>query len=424
MYREGYAPSSLGADCGGSPVVLAASLSDGLEIIMVFASTCCSEKTQEFTMDELPRKGPPRYRFRQGEAGSGFTSTLALWLFLGVFLNGCQSPKPVAGPAIEFTEIPPAAQGGRERVENIAGRVTGWHSGQQIVVYSRSGPWWVQPWPDKPFIPIQADSTWGASIHLGFEYAALLVEPGYQPPPTMDVAPTPGGSVVVVQIVKGAGPRQLAPTVPIHFSGYDWNVRTISADRGGLNNFYDADNAWLDKSGALHLRIKKRDGKWSCAELVLDHSLGYGTYNVVVGDTTRLEPAAVLSLNTFDDWGGDQHYRELDIEMSRWGDAANKNNAQYGIQPFYVPGNVAPFIAPAVVLTHSMHWESGRASFKTVRGPAMRAGAPVLAEHVFTSGVPSAGQEKFQFLFYVIASDTDPLQHENEVVIQKFEFLP
>ena len=61
---------------------------------------------------------------------------------------------------------------------------------------------------------------------------------------------------------------------------------------------------------------------------------------VVVGDTSHLEPAAVLSMNTFDDWGGAQHYRELDVEMSRWGDAANKNNAQYGIQPFYIPGNV------------------------------------------------------------------------------------
>jgi len=30
---------------------------------------------------------------------------------------------------------------------------------------------------------------------------------------------------------------------------------------------------------------------------------------------THLEPAAVLSMNTFDDWGGDQHYREMDVEF-------------------------------------------------------------------------------------------------------------
>jgi hypothetical protein len=129
-------------------------------------------------------------------------------------------------------------------------------------------------------------------------------------------------------------------------------------------------------------------------------------------------------MNTFDDSGGDQHYRELDVEISRWGDAASKNNAQYGVQPFYVPGNVSPFKVPSGTLTHSMHWESGRASFKTVRGSSMRAGAPVVSEHVFTSGVPSPGQERIQLFFYVVASDKNPLQKETEVVVEKFEYLP
>jgi hypothetical protein len=356
--------------------------------------------------------------------GCGHTRTTNLVLFLAILLGGCHSQKPPGVPTIAFTKIPPAAQGGRERVDTITGRVIGAHPGQQIVVYARSGPWWVQPWPDKPFIPIQADDTWGTSTHLGFEYAAMLVEPGYQPPPTMDVAPSQGGSVVAVTIVKGIGSLQLAPVKPLHFSGYDWEVRTIAGDRGGLNNLYGAENAWTDASGALHLSITKKGDKWSCAEVELNRSLGYGTYIVVVRDTTHLEPAAVLSMNTFDDWGGDQHYREMDIEFARWGDAGSKNNAQYGIQPFYVPGNVAPFTVPKGTFTHSMRWESGRASFKTVRGSAMQPGAPVVSEHVFTSGVPSPGQEKFQMLFYVVASEKSPLQKENEVVVEKFEYLP
>jgi hypothetical protein len=349
---------------------------------------------------------------------------MALPLIVSMALGACHSRQDSTGPTIEFTKIPPAAQGGRERVDVIAGSVAGARAGQQIVVYARSGPWWVQPWPDKPLVPIQTDSTWSTPTHLGFEYAALLVEPGYHPPATMDVAPTQGGSVVAVQIVKGVGPTQTAPTKPLHFSGYDWEVRTIASDRGGLNNLYDGDNAWTDASGALHLRMRKKAGRWSCAEVVLTRSLGYGTYIVVVRDTSHLEPAAVLSMNTFDDWGGDQHYRELDIEISRWGDAASKNNAQYGVQPFYVPGNLAPFTVPSGTLTHSMHWESGRASFKTVRGSSIDAGAPVVSEHVFTSGVPSRGQEKVQLFFYIVASDKYPLQNENEVVIEKFEYLP
>jgi hypothetical protein len=129
-------------------------------------------------------------------------------------------------------------------------------------------------------------------------------------------------------------------------------------------------------------------------------------------------------MNTFDDWGGDQHYRELDIELGRWGDPSSRNNAQYGVQPFYVPGNVAPFTVPKGTLTHSLHWESGRASFKTIRGPSMRVAGPVVSEHVFTSGVPSPGKETLQILFYVVASEKSPLQKENEVVLEKFEYLP
>jgi hypothetical protein len=59
-----------------------------------------------------------------------------------------------------------------------------------------------------------------------------------------------------------------------------------------------------------------------------------------------------------------------------------------------------------------------------VRGSSLHAGAPVVAEHVFTSGIPTAATEVFQMLFYVVASDQNPLRHKNEVVIEKFEYLP
>ena len=344
--------------------------------------------------------------------------------FAGVLLGGCHSREESAHPKIEFTKIPPAAQGGRERVDTISGRVSGARPGQKIVVYARSGPWWVQPWPDQALIPIQADSTWSTSTHLGFEYAAMLVEPEYHPAPTVDIAPSASGAVVAVELVKGVGPIQVAPTVPLHFSGYDWRVRTVASDRGGLNNLYDGDNAWTDASGAMHLRIKKKEGRWSCAEVEITRSLGYGTYVFVVRDVSKLEPAAVLSMATFDDWGGDQHYREMDIEMGRWGDTNSKNNAQYAIQPFFVPDNVAEFTAPADTLTHSLRWESGRATFRTVRGSSMRQAGPVVSEHVFTSGIPSPATELVQFMFYVIASEKSPMRKENEVVVEKFEYLP
>ena len=71
----------------------------------------------------------------------------SLLLVVCVALNSCQSHKANSGPLIEFTHIPPASQGGRERVDTISGRVRNGRSNQKIVVYAHAGQWWVQPWP-------------------------------------------------------------------------------------------------------------------------------------------------------------------------------------------------------------------------------------------------------------------------------------
>lgn len=353
--------------------------------------------------------------------------TLLMEIFLLIclaLLAACRSQSSKNQPSIELTKIPPAAQGGRERVDTIAGRVHGAIPGQRIVVYARSGPWWVQPWPDQPFIAIQPDSRWSTSTHLGYEYAVLLVNRDYQPPPTTDAAPTQGGSVVLVNIVKGVGVLPPLPTQALHFSGFDWAIQTDDAVRGGVNNLYDADNVWMEPSGALHLCIRKKAKGWTCAHLIMTRNLGYGTYRFVVRDTGHFEPAAVLSMHTFDQWGGDQHYREMDIEIGRWGDAASKTNAQYGIQPFYVPGNVVQFREPAGTLTHTLIWESGRASFQTIHGAPAGNEEHVVYEHSFTSGVPTPGREFLEFMFYIVPSDSNPMQKDAEVVIEKFEYLP
>ena len=350
---------------------------------------------------------------------------LSVIVFLSALaLLACQSEKPQERPVITFTKIPPAAQGGRERLDTISGRVSGARPGQRIVIYAKSGPWWVQPWPEQPFIRIQSDSRWSTQTHLGYEYAALLVNADYHPAPTIDVAPTMGGSVLALRIVNGVGSLPDLPIVPLRFSGYDWKVRTVSAARGGLSNLYDADNAWTDKSGALHLRISNKPAGWTCAQVILARSLGYGTYNFVVRDTARLDPAVVLSLHTYDDSAGDQYFREWDIELGRWGRASTSENAQFGIQPFYVPGNLARFKEPPGTLTYSVLWEPGRAVFKAFRESSIQSGAHPFYEHTFTGGVPSPGQELLEAMFYIVASQKNPLQKNTEVIIDKFEYLP
>jgi hypothetical protein len=345
-------------------------------------------------------------------------------LGLNLATQGCHSQKSSVGPSIEFTHIPPAAQGGRERVDTISGRVRNARPKQQIVIYAHSGQWWVQPGPEHPFISVKADSTWSTDTHLGFEYAALLVDPDFHAFPTTDVAPTQGGSVSLVTIVKGVGTPQLAPVGALRFSGYDWSVRTTSSDKGGTNNLYDPENASTDAAGALHMKIKRKADNWLCAEIFLNRSLGYGTYSVTVHDTSQLEPAAVFSMFTFDEWASEGRFREMDVEVGGRADVTNKNDARYVIQPLYLPGNLFSFSAPSGTLTYVLRWESGHATFQTFRGRSSGARAQLVSEHEFTSGIPVPGKAILRLIFFVTASDKNPMRKPSEVVVEKFEYLP
>jgi len=350
----------------------------------------------------------------------------SLPLVFCIALAGCQWHRATSAPSIEFTHVPPAAQGGRERVDTISGRVRNARPNQKIVIYAHAGQWWVQPWPDHPFTAISTDGTWSTETHLGFEYAALLVDPGYQPLPTMamDQPPPQGGSVALVTVVKGVGPPQLDPTGSLQFSGYDWGVRMTASDKGGINNLYDPANAWTDARGALHLQIRKKSDKWSCSEIFLRRSLGYGTYSVTVGDTSHLEPAATFSMFTFDDSASNEHFREMDVEVHGREDSASKDNAQYAVQPFYSPGNLFPFSAPSGTLTYVLRWEPGHATFRTFRGRSSGAGAQLVSEHEFTPPISGPGNTKLRLIFFVVASDKHPMQKPSEVVVEKFEYLP
>src|SRR5262249_20582882 len=49
----------------------------------------------------------------------------------------------------------------------------------------------------------QPDLTWKTSTHYGTEYAALLVDPSYHPPPTLNSLPREGDGVIAIAITKG-----------------------------------------------------------------------------------------------------------------------------------------------------------------------------------------------------------------------------
>jgi hypothetical protein len=347
---------------------------------------------------------------------------LAAFALLAAFflLNSCGTARPDGAPSIEFTRLPRSDDGGTDSQAVIEGHVSGTHAGERIILFAKSGVgvWWVQPFADQPFTTIRSDMQWQNSTHLGTEYAAVLVGPGYRPPETTERLPQKGGPIIAVATAKGE-PSGRAASRTLHFSGYEWEIRGVPSNRGGATNSYDPANAWTDAKGWLHLRIARGLGEWTCAEVTLTRSLGYGSYLFDVHDVSEMDPAAVLGMFTWDDSVYETNHREMDTEISRWGDPDSRN-AQYVVQPYYVPANVIRFSSPPGRLTYSFLWEPGRVSFKTAR--AM--GGQTVSEHVFTSGVPLPGGEEVHLNLYAFANKKSPLRHEVEVVIEKFEYLP
>jgi signal transduction histidine kinase len=116
---------------------------------------------------------------------------------------GCSLFQKTGEPAIEFSIIPAAETGGTMRLEIIEGRVFNARPGQQIVLYAKSGNWYIQPFTDQPFTKIDADARWQNTTHLGTEYAALLVDPDYLPPSETSVLPERGEKIAALAIVNG-----------------------------------------------------------------------------------------------------------------------------------------------------------------------------------------------------------------------------
>ncbi len=284
--------------------------------------------------------------------------SFAIALIGCVSVTSCIPSKADIEPSIEFTRVPPAGDGSSEKLETIEGRVKGATRGQRIVLFALSGVWWVQPMAEQPYTPIQKDSTWKSPTHPGLSYAALLVDAGYRAPLTVSALPEKGGPVLAVATVRGVAPS--APPKTIQFSGYQWEIVQKAGDAGATDS-PDTANAWTDDRGFLHLRVMKHGDQWASSEVKLSRSLGYGSYRFVVSDVSHLEPAAVFAMFTFDYLGPS---REMDIEISRWGEPEDKN-AQYVVQPYVVPANTVRYSAPDGPLTYWIDWEPGRVSFKT-----------------------------------------------------------
>jgi len=229
----------------------------------------------------------------------------------------------------------------------------------------------------------------------------------------------------VVAMLSTAGPVAAArpggggggPTL-LRFAGYDWQVKTSTRKIGPGPNLFSAANAWVAADG-LHLRIAKVGGKWNAAEVINTASLGRGTYSwTVAGDLAALDPNAVLGLFTWNDDPAYNH-REIDVEFSRWSNAADPTNGQFVVQPYSTTGNLLRITQPSGITTSTQSFTWGASSV------AFGSSAASPSSWTYTGpDVPQPGGENARMNLWLFRGQPPTNGQPVEIVITSFSFTP
>ena len=325
-------------------------------------------------------------------------------------------------PSIEFMTVPEAGPAGptgsrqSAAVSPAPARVSRSSCLQRAVCggCSRS--------PSGPSRQSKADSTWKNTIHLGTEYAALLVEPGIAHRHDRDAARAgrPGHR-------GGDGQRhgrvRDRPRKTLIVQRLRMGNAAIPSDRGG-DNEYDPDNAWTDATGipapAPGAAGRKMDERGSHQHTVagLRHLIVRACGTPRSSTLPRRRPA----------------------DLGRAGCGAKPPGAGHRNQPVGRSHDQQRAVRGAAVLRPGQRHAVCRAARTAHAHVSLGAGTrdvqhgsrrsviggsgPVVAEHEFTAGVPMPGTERVRMNLYFFRYSPEPPRSDVEVVIERFQYLP
>ncbi|HEY6168509.1 MAG TPA: thrombospondin type 3 repeat-containing protein, partial [Verrucomicrobiae bacterium] len=135
----------------------------------------------------------------------------------------------------------------------------------------------------------------------------------------------------------------------------------------------------------------------------------------------------VLGLFTWSDDAAFDH-REIDHEFSRWGNAADTNNAQFVVQPFDTNGHLVRYAMPTglVASTHTFDWRTNRVNFQSSRGLQSTNPAPtnLVSQWTYSLTVPPSGDENLRMNLWLYEGSAPANNQEVEVIVRQFEFTP
>ncbi|VVB56265.1 Uncharacterised protein [uncultured archaeon] len=339
-----------------------------------------------------------------------------------------------AAPAIEFTYVPPIGS-----FDNLQGKVTNVNPSEyKVAVYIYVSGWWTKPYFISPLQTINSDGNWTCDITTGRsdEFAtkvkAYLLRNG-DIPPSMS-----GGQIFPAELeAKAVASTEVSrrPDRIIDFSGRKWIVKYSAIPEGpGLNYFSDSDQSvFVDNQGQLHLKIIKAGDKWYSSEVILNESLGYGEYIFYLANRAdQIDKNAVLGMFTWDTLAPSNNYREMDIELSKWGKDVN-DNSQFVVRPWTHPGNIFRFNANFTgnYSVHSFNWSSVNISFKSLRGwniSSLNISDKINSWTYTGSDIPPPGKENARINLWLfdpnnVLGKPPSDGKEVEVIIKKFEFI-
>jgi len=330
----------------------------------------------------------------------------AVFIINHVFIGG---PAPAACPyLINIIDLQP----GDDTVNGTANILD--TTMFRVVLWAKTDRWYVQPLVTEPYTYIRGDGSWSNFTHPWDRMVALLVDLSYVPGSTRDYHPSMDPGVVCWDEYPDKSIKY------INWSNYRWRIKNADLVGPGPNYFSDdGANVMIDQEDRLHMKIDFRDNKWYCAEVVLDHSLGYGIYSFKLD--SRVDS---LDYNTiFAGFIYETINEEFDIEFSQR--LAAPFNAQYVAQPWYTPGNMEFFNMPGSSQTsHSFEWRPDKIVFNSWNGHA-DIPTPTTLIHTWTytgEDIPLPGNERMIFNLYLYGGEAPVQGVEDEVIITSFGY--
>lgn len=233
----------------------------------------------------------------------------------------------------------------------------------------------------------------------------------------------PGGMFIVAFLFCVVG---VTDAKTIQFAGQTWTVKAGGPLGPGPNQWSDSsDSVWVDEQGRLHLKIRKIDGVWHCAEVTSEITATHGNYRFKVdSDTHAFDRNTVVGLFTYNN-----DTEEIDVEMSRWNDPADDKVGQFVVQPADRPGNIEGFSLANVgaQTTHEFDWQADSIFFQSYVGHADAPEEDHLIHQYRYTGAdipPLAPGAKVHLNFWLFRGNAPTDGQETELVISDFKFTP